>query len=52
MEEKHFVKMVQILVTVLFKETLYLCIYFPGIESWIQSWVSWVEPGLPRKPSS
>ena len=26
--------------------------HFPGIDSWIQSWVSWVEPGLPRKPSS
>ena len=25
---------------------------FPGIDSWVQSWVSWVEPGLPRKPSS
>ena len=24
----------------------------PGIDSWVQSWVSWVEPGLPRKPSS
>ena len=23
----------------------------PGINSWVQSWVSWVEPGLPRKPS-
>ena len=28
MEKKHFVKIVQSLVTVLFKETLYLCIYF------------------------
>ena len=23
-----------------------------GIDSWVQSWVSWVEPWLPRKPSS
>ena len=23
---------------------------YPGIDSWVQSWVSWVEPGLPRKP--
>ena len=22
------------------------------IDSWVQSWVSWVDPGLPRKPSS
>ena len=28
MEKKHFVKIVQSLVTVLFKETLYLCMYF------------------------
>ena len=24
---------------------------FPDIDSWVQSWVSWVEPGSPRKPS-
>ena len=24
----------------------------PGIDSWVQSWVSWDEPGLSRKPSS
>ena len=23
-----------------------------GIDSWVQSWFSWVEPGLSRKPSS
>ena len=28
MEKIHFVKILQSLVTVLFKETLYLCIYF------------------------
>ena len=28
------------------------CFRHPGIDSWVQSWVSWVEPGLPRKPSS
>ena len=25
---------------------------YPGIYSWVQSWVSCVEPGLPRKSSS
>ena len=25
---------------------------YTGIDSWVQSWVSWAEPGLPRKPSS
>ena len=24
---------------------------FPGIDSCVQNWVSWFEPGLPRKPS-
>ena len=24
----------------------------PGIDNWVQSWVSWVKPGLPRKSSS
>ena len=24
----------------------------PSIDSWIQSWVSWFQPGLPRRPSS
>ena len=27
-------------------------VLFPGIDSWVQSWVSWVEPGLPRKLAS
>ena len=27
-------------------------ICYPGIDNWAQSWVRWVEPGLPRKPSS
>ena len=26
--------------------------HFRGIDSCAQSWVSWVEPGLPRKPAS
>ena len=25
---------------------------FSGIDNWVQSWVSWVEPGFLRKPIS
>ena len=30
------------------KEKLCNLLEYPGIDSWVQSWVSLVEPGLPR----